>query len=37
MNPRAVAAWSAASVVIVLAGNNPVYRALVLLAALKPR
>lgn len=34
MNPRAVAAWSGAGIIIVLAGNNPVYRALVVLAAL---
>jgi energy-coupling factor transport system permease protein len=34
MNPRALAAWSASGVVIVLAANNPVYRILVLLAAI---
>jgi energy-coupling factor transport system permease protein len=34
MNPRAWAAWSAASLVVVLTSTNPVYRALVLLIAL---
>lgn len=34
MNPRAWAAWSAASLVVVLTGTNPIYRALVLLIAL---
>ena len=34
MNARAAAAWSAAAIVIVVAGNNPVYRILVALAAL---
>ena len=34
MNPRAVAAWSASALVIVLVANNPAYRVLVLLLAL---
>jgi energy-coupling factor transport system permease protein len=34
VNPRAWAAWSAASLVVVLTSTNPVYRALVLLVAL---
>jgi energy-coupling factor transport system permease protein len=34
VNPRAWAAWSAASLVVVLTSTNPVYRALVLLIAL---
>ena len=34
MNPRAVAAWSAAAIIIVLASNNPVYRGLVVLLAI---
>ncbi|MEO8899193.1 MAG: energy-coupling factor transporter transmembrane component T [Candidatus Dormibacter sp.] len=34
MNPRAWAAWSAASLVVVLTSTNPAYRALVLLIAL---
>jgi energy-coupling factor transport system permease protein len=34
MNPRAVALWSASALTIVLIGNNPVYRALVGLAAI---
>lgn len=34
MNPRAWAAWSAASLVVVLTSTNPVYRALMLLVAL---
>ena len=34
MNPRAVAAWSAAALVIALSTSNPAYRVLVLLAAL---
>ena len=33
MSPRATAAWSAAALVVVLAANQPVYRALVLLIA----
>ena len=33
MNPRALAAWSAATLVCVLLTNNPVYRVLLLLAA----
>jgi energy-coupling factor transport system permease protein len=34
VNPRAWAAWSAASLVVVLTSTNPVYRVLVLLVAL---
>jgi energy-coupling factor transport system permease protein len=34
MNPRAVVAWTAAGIVIVLVSNNPVYRALVVLVAI---
>lgn len=34
MNPRALAAWSAAALCIVLATNNPAYRVVVLLCAL---
>ena len=34
MNARALAAWSLASLVVVMAVSNPVYRALVVLAAL---
>ncbi|MGB2939681.1 MAG: energy-coupling factor transporter transmembrane component T [Candidatus Dormiibacterota bacterium] len=34
MNPRAVAAWSAAALTIVLVANHPVYRALVILLAI---
>jgi energy-coupling factor transport system permease protein len=34
MNPRALAAWSAAALVVVLTSTNPVYRVLVLLVAL---
>ena len=33
MSARATASWSAAAMVIVIAGNNPVYRVLVALAA----
>jgi len=34
MNPKVVAAWSAAAITVALSTNNPVYRVLVLLAAL---
>lgn len=34
INPRALSAWSAAALVVVLTSTNPVYRALVLLVAL---
>jgi len=34
VNPRALAAWSAAALCIALATNNPVYRALVLMCAI---
>src|SRR5258708_11674317 len=34
VNPRAVAAWSASGLLIVILSNNPAYRTLVLLAAL---
>jgi len=34
INPRALAAWSAAALVVVLTSTNPVYRVLVLLLAL---
>jgi energy-coupling factor transport system permease protein len=34
IHPRALAAWSAAALVVVLTSTNPVYRALVLLVAL---
>ena len=34
MNPRAMAAWSASGLLIVVLTNNPAYRAIVLLAAL---
>jgi energy-coupling factor transport system permease protein len=34
LNPRAVAAWSGAGLLIVVLTNNPAYRAIVLLAAL---
>jgi energy-coupling factor transport system permease protein len=34
MNPKAAAVWSAAAITVALSSNNPVYRVLVLLAAL---